>query len=241
MASTCRPPGGSVVRPPVAGSAREHHRERRSAQPAARPACTPPQGHSEPRSHPERGAGRAPWRRVDPVAPGRKRRGATRGGTLGADGGARGRRGPPGRPARLLADPADPEPRRGGAGGGAGAGGGPEAVGPDRSVAPGALPPGRHLAGTRRSPVRTPRHQGTVLGAVCQRTQDLPSLPFPHLPRGGAGRGGQEPLLGPGGHGPAGAARGVGGRSWRGSPGPRHGAQRRGSLVRPCPHGETFL
>lgn len=147
-----------------------------------------PQGHSEPRSHPERGAGRAPWRRVDPVAPGRKRRGATRGGTLGADGGARGRRGPPGRPARLLADPADPEPRRGGAGGGAGAGGGPEAVGPDRSVAPGALPPGRHLAGTRRSPVRTPRHQGTVLGAVCQRTQDLPSLPFPHLPRGGAGR-----------------------------------------------------
>lgn len=88
--------------------------------------------------------------------------------------------------ARLLSGPSDPEPSRGSAGSGARAG--PKAVGPDRSVAPGQLPPGpaNSLGLTSTAPG----------GSLPADSQGLPFLPLPEV---GLGTG--ESGLGPGGRG----------------------------------------
>lgn len=228
-------------------SARQHNQEHRSAHPAAprAPAAGNPE-ESEGSPGTALASGTQRWTRPlaagGPICVGKEAREATRGGTLRADGEARGRRDPPGRHARLLTDPSEPEPSRGGAGGGACAGAGVKAVGPDRSVAPGELPPARQLAGTGFSPVRTTRRgrcrapRGDVLWAVFLRTQHLPSLSFPHLQRRWADRspsGARWPFPPAQGAGLADAA----GEGFR-APG---AAQGRGRLVGPRPNGKTFL
>lgn len=211
-------------------SARQHNQEHRSAHPAAprAPAAGNPE-ESEGSPGTALASGTQRWTRPlaagGPICVGKEAREATRGGTLRADGEARGRRDPPGRHARLLTDPSEPEPSRGGAGGGACAGAGVKAVGPDRSVAPGELPPARLLAGTGFSPVRTPR-RGRCWAprgdrpVGCFPADSAPSLPF--LPAPAAALGGPEPLRGQVAI-PAGAGRGAGGRSWRGIPRTRRG------------------
>lgn len=179
----------SSTRSTGARSRRPARRAPRHREPRRRP-----KGHWEPRSPPERGAGRAPWRRVDPVASGRKRRGrraAERSGRMEERADAATRQGDqPGflqtlqtqsraEAARAAARVQEEDLRRWGL-----TGQWPRAHFRPADTSPGRAAPRAGRRATSGAGRRTARGPSWGLFPCGLRT----FLPFPHLPRGRAGR-----------------------------------------------------